>query len=191
MATEALIHNGCTTGVEACAMGIPAISYRPIVNDSIDQGFYHLPNQLSHQCFNFEELRTTLERILHGELGAADGEEHRSLMDRYITARDGSLACERMVDVLESISQGRSGLPGPGPSSQLVGLCLANGRRLLKWFKSWLPGTHAPPEFHRHRYPGNTLEDLRQRITRLQRILGDNTNLNVEQVHDQIYRISA
>jgi hypothetical protein len=112
-------------------------------------------------------------------------------MDHYITARDGSLACERMVDVLESISQGRSGLPGPGLSSQLAGLCLANGRRLLKWFKSWLPGSHAPPEFHRHRYPGNTLEDLRQRITRLQRILGDNTRLNVEQVHDQIFRISA
>ena len=191
MATEALIHNGCTTGVEACVMGVPAVSYRPVVNDSIDQGFYHLPNQLSHQCFNFQELRTTLERILCGELGAADGEERRSLLDRYITARDGSLACERMVDVLESISQGRSGLPGPGLSSQLAGLCLANGRRLLKWFKSWLPGSHAPPEFHRHRYPGNTLEDLRQRITRLQHTLGDNTRLNVEQVHDQIFRISA
>jgi len=33
MATRALIHNGCTTGVEAYAMGVPAISYRATVND--------------------------------------------------------------------------------------------------------------------------------------------------------------
>jgi len=191
MATEVLVHNGCTTGVEACAMGIPAISYRPVVNDNIDQGFYQLPNQLSYQCFSFRELRATLEKILRGELGAADGAERSALMDRYITARDGSLACERMVDVLESISQARSGLPGPGPSSQLAGRCLANGRRLLKWCKSWLPGTHAPLEFHRHRYPGITLDELRQRITRLQQLLDDNTRLHVEQVHDQIFRISA
>ena len=73
MAARALVHNGCTTGAEAYAMGVPAISYRPRVNEDIDQGFYRLPNQLSHQCFSYPELRETLGRILNGELGAADG----------------------------------------------------------------------------------------------------------------------
>ena len=70
LAAKALIHNGCTTGVEAYAMRIPAISYRATVNDFYDYGFYQLPNKLSHQCFNFEELQRTLQRVLAGEVGA-------------------------------------------------------------------------------------------------------------------------
>ncbi len=62
MATRALIHNGCTTGVEAFVMGVPAISYRATVNDFYDHGFYRLPNLLSHQCFDFEELSITLRK---------------------------------------------------------------------------------------------------------------------------------
>ena len=64
MAARVLIHNGCTTGVEAFVMRVPAVSYRKTVNDFYDDGFYRLPNRLSHQCFDFAELRTTLARIL-------------------------------------------------------------------------------------------------------------------------------
>ena len=60
MAARVLIHNGCTTGVEAFVMRVPAVSYRKTVNDYYDDGFYRLPNRLSHQCFDFEELRATL-----------------------------------------------------------------------------------------------------------------------------------
>jgi surface carbohydrate biosynthesis protein len=56
MATRAVIHNGCTTGVEAYMMGVPAISYRASVNEDYDYGFYVLPNKISHQCFDFEEF---------------------------------------------------------------------------------------------------------------------------------------
>ena len=191
MAARALVHNGCTTGAEAYAMGVPAVSYRPRVNEDIDQGFYRLPNQLSHQCFSFPELRETLGRILGGELGAAGGEERQALIDRHVAARDGALACERMLDVLEAISQGRSELPRPAAHRRLAGRCLANGRHLGKWFKSWLPGSHAPPEFHRHRYPGISLAELRGRLSRLQQVLGDGVELKVEPVHERIFRIGA
>ena len=75
MGAKALIHNGCTTGVEAYLMRVPAISYRATINKVYDDGFYRLPNMLSHQCFDFEELRVMLQRILAGELGAADGDQ--------------------------------------------------------------------------------------------------------------------
>jgi surface carbohydrate biosynthesis protein len=86
VATRALIHNSCTTGVEAYVMGVPAISYRAAVNEYYDYGFYRLPNLLSHECFDFKELRVTLERILNGELGTADGDERKALIDHYLTA---------------------------------------------------------------------------------------------------------
>mgnify|MGYP001816746162 FL=1 len=89
MATRAVIHNGCTTGVEAYMMGVPAISYRAQINDDYDLDFYRLPNLISHQCFTADELIETLNRILRGELGVADGDDRKILVDQYLAAQNG------------------------------------------------------------------------------------------------------
>jgi len=191
LAAKVLVHNGCTTGVEAYAMGVPAISYRKSVNEYYDNGFYRLPNLLSHQCFSFEELRLTIEKIIAGEIGAADGDERQSNIDRYLAAQDGSLACERIVDVLEKMTAGRSELPKPDLLDRLEGWSVANGRRLVKGLLSHLPNTHNRPEFQRHRFPGISLGELNNKIDRIQRILGDTARLKVEQLSDVLFRISA
>ena len=191
LATKVLVHNGCTTGVEAYAMGVPAITYRQSVNEYYDNGFYRLPNLLSHQGFSFEELRSTIEKIIAGELGAADGAERQLDIDHYLAAQDGSLACERIVDVLEKMTQGRAKLPKPDLLDRLEGWSIANGRRLVKGLLSYLPNTHNRPEFQRHRFPGISLDALNEKIERIQQILGENTKLKVEQLSAVLFRISA
>ena len=190
MATRALIHNGCTTGVEAYVMGVPAISYRATVNEDYDYGFYRLPNMLSYQCFSFDELKITLGKILNGELGAADGDERQELLEHHMTAQHGPIACERIIDVLEEIMADRSDLPSPALLDRVHGWCVANGRRLMKRVKAYFPGSHAPPEFHRHRYPGISLKELQRRITRFQRLLGDEEKIKVQQLYSHIFQIS-
>jgi surface carbohydrate biosynthesis protein len=190
MAARALIHNGCTTGVEAYVLGVPAISYRAAVNDDYDRGFYRLPNLLSHECFEFEELRVTLGKILAGELGLADGDERRELIDHYLAALDGRLACERIVDVLERVLGGRSELRKPPFRQRLTGHGLAAMRTLTRKLKARLPGSRNRPMFHRHRYPEVSLAQMRSRISRLQQVLGDSKELTVEQIADQFFRIS-
>ena len=191
LAAKVLVHNGCTTGVEAYAMRVPAIAYRKSVNEYYDNGFYRLPNLLSYQCFNFEELRSTIEKIIAGELGAADGGERQLNIDRYLAAQDGPLACERIVDVLEKMTQGRSELPKPDLLDRLEGWSIANGRRLVKGLLSYLPNTHNRPEFQRHRFPGISLDALNEKIERIQQILGENYKLKVEQLSEVLFRISA
>jgi surface carbohydrate biosynthesis protein len=190
MAAKTLIHNGCTTGVEAFVMRVPAISYRPTVNDYYDYGFYELPNRLSHQCFDFEGLRATLERVLAGELGATNGNERQSLIDHYLAARSGPLACERIVDVLEEITTGRSRLPEPTLKARVDGCFRATTRRLIKRFLSYLPGSHYRPEFHRHRYPGISLDEVHDRVLRLKQALGDSKELEVDQISEEIFQIN-
>jgi surface carbohydrate biosynthesis protein len=191
MATRAVIHNGCTTGVEAYVMSVPAISYRAKINEHYDYGFYRLPNLLSHQCFTLEELRETLSKILTGELGAADGDKRKELIDHYLAAQDGQLACKRIINVLEETMEGRSELPKPAFPERFGGWCRATGRLLIKRVKAYIPGSHAPPEFHRHRYPGISLEELDSRIRKFQQLLGDEGDLRVEEVFHHIFRISA
>jgi surface carbohydrate biosynthesis protein len=191
MAAKVLIHNGCTTGVEAYVMRTPAISYRKTVNDYYDDGFYKLPNRLSHQCFDFEELRGTLERILSGELGPAGGSERYDLIDYFLAGREGPLACERMVDVLVGFAEDISRTPQPGFWRWLESRYSANRRRIKKAYRAWQPGSRKSTEFERHRYPGIAAGDLAERISRFQQILGDNTRLVLHQIYDKIFRISS
>jgi surface carbohydrate biosynthesis protein len=189
LGAKALIHNGCTTGVEAYAMRIPAITYRASVDDTYDFGFYRLPNLLSHQCLDLDELKTTLGDILTGALGPADGIEREQLVAQYLAALNGPLACERIVEAVEKMGEeGRAAPPGVG--KLLRGQALWALRTMVKRYKDARPGSHNKPEFQRHRYPPVSLDDIRERVARFQVILENDRELKTEQVFDQFLKIS-
>jgi surface carbohydrate biosynthesis protein len=189
MAARALIHNGCTTGVEARVLGVPAISYRETVNDYYDCGFYQLPNRVSRQCFDLDELQTTLRRILAGELGAPDDDESKALIDHYLAATSGPMACERIVEVMEKITAEQSQQPKPALIKRVDGWYMATTRRFVKKLLSYLPNSHNRTEFHRHRYPGTSLTEMRERVARIMQALGDSRTVQVEQVSSEIFQI--
>jgi len=191
LATDVVIHNGCTTGVEAYMMDVPAISYRAAINEAYDMGFYRLPNLISHQCYDIDQLQDTLTKILQGELGAATGDDRAELVKQYLAAQDGPLACERIVEVLEKKMKRQPVLPKPPLSDRISGRVTANYRRIYKNIKKHIPGTHAPAHFHRHRYPGISLQELINRINKIQQVLGDTSKIKAEQISDQIFLIRS
>jgi len=190
MAAKAVIHNGCTTGIEAYIMGVPAVSYRAVVNDDYDYGFYILPNKMSHQCFDLEQLKDLLQKILKGEIGAADGDERKALIQHYLASQTGPLACERMVDMLETIAEDVSPSPKLSLKNRLERWVVTHGLYLAKRIKSSLPGSHNRPDFQRHRYPGISLEALQRQLQRFQQLLGDTTDLKIEKVSEVMFKIS-
>ncbi len=190
LCAKALIHNGCTTGVEAFVMRIPAMTYRVTVNDTYDHGFYQLPNALSHPCFSLDQLTNTLQKILNGSLGPPSAPDLQRLLQHHLAGQDGSLACERIVEVLTQIATDQSRSMGAGWPGLLKRRIIARGLQILRRIKSKLPGSHNRPEFQRHRYPGIPIEQLKERLTRFQRVLGDPTPLAVEPVTATIFRIS-
>jgi surface carbohydrate biosynthesis protein len=191
LATRALVHNSCTTGVEAYVMKVPAITYRASINEDYDFGFYRLPNLISHPCFNLGELETTLKKILNGELGPADGDDRKKLIEHYLEAQEGPLACERMVSVLEKLVQNRRASYKPGMVSRISGWSLFAVRTIIKRYKDSRPDSHNRPEFQRHRYPEVSLSDMKERVARFQQLLGSSDELRVERFQNQFFRISA
>ena len=194
LAAKALIHNSCTTGVEAHIMRPPAITYRASVNEKYDFGFYRLPNLISHPCFNLEELKTTLRDILNGTFDpdAADGgNQRKQLVEQYLAAQAGPLACERMVDVISDMVAGRAELPRPWLGARLFGWSLWSIRTMVKRYKDSRPGSHNRPEFQHHRYPEVSLQDMQDRISRLSRVLGIQEKLRAEIVFENFFRISV
>lgn len=189
LSTKALVHNGCTTGVEAFVMRIPAVSFRAAVNEIYDNGFYRLPNALSHQCFTFEKLCATLREILKGNLGAPEGDGLRQMLQQHLAGQDGPLACERVVDVLDEIAADQFKSSTVGLSRRFESWLIAKGLRLLRRIKSRLPGSHNRPEFQRHRYPGIPVDELRHRLNRIQHVLNDRTPIAVEPMTATVYHL--
>jgi surface carbohydrate biosynthesis protein len=191
LATKALVHNSCTTGVEAYVMGVPAITYRASINETYDFGFYRLPNLISYPCFNLDELEVTLKKILNGELGPAGGDDRKQLIEHYLAAQEGLLACERMVDVLEKIVKDRREWPKLGVGARISGWSLFAVRTMVKRYKDSRPGSHNKPEFQRHRYPEVSLNDMKERLSRFQQLLGYSNEITVKPFLGQFFRISV
>jgi hypothetical protein len=191
LATKAVLHNGCTTGIEAFVMGVPAISYRESISEDYDNGFYQLPNAVSHQCFNFAQLQDMIHQIISGKLGVADGIERQALVKRYLASQEGPLACEKMVEVLAAAIARQKDDDRPSWWECLQRRLIADGYHLYKRLKPMLPGSHNRPEFQKHRYPGISLDQLKRKIKRIQNILNDTTRLKVEKLSDVLFRISV
>jgi surface carbohydrate biosynthesis protein len=191
MAAKAMVHNGCTTGVEAYTLGVPSISYRPKVDEYWDDLYHRLPNLLSHQCYSLEELMATLVKVLNGDLGTPDDSACKKLIGHHLAAQKDSLACERIVNVLDEMAAGHAETPKVALPKRLTGLYLLVRRRLLKKYKSLSSKSHKTPALSRHNYPGISIEELRERISRLQRVLGYEGNLRVDQIYKQVYRIRS
>jgi hypothetical protein len=192
MACRGVIHNGCTTGVEAYALGVPAISYRHAADDLYDFGFYRLPNLISHQCGNLEELLALVDSVLRGQTGVADGNERKALLEQHLESQEGLTACERMVSVLEDIEAKSGGGRPLSTPRRLQRRLIAGGLHLAKAVKSHLPGSHNRPEFQRHRYPNIPLAEVRAKVDRFLELLGDRgpaVRLQIEALNEVMFQI--
>jgi surface carbohydrate biosynthesis protein len=188
LAAKTMVHNGCTTGLEAYALGVPAISYLATLNEYYDYEFQGLPTRLSYQAFNFEELQKTLAGILDGELGVAGGEERKMLIDYYLTAQNGRLACERIVDILESSGYGRKQPPATFAGTHAWGWALTKLKALVTNLNMRRPGPNRL-SYHDHRFPEISVAEIEQKIARFGHLLDRFGSIRVTQHSKHLFRI--
>ncbi|MBI9074124.1 MAG: hypothetical protein JEZ02_01850 [Desulfatibacillum sp.] len=99
LASEVLVHNSCTTGVEAYVLGKPVVAYRPVLSSLYE---FELPRAVSIPAFTAEETIRAIQDILQNKSlptpEAAVGKD-------YAVNIDGPFSCEIIVDSLRSIAQ--------------------------------------------------------------------------------------
>jgi hypothetical protein len=190
LACKAMVHNGCTTGAEAYLLRVPAISYLPTFNKTYDYDWQGLPTRLSYQCFSFDELRQTLGQILAGERAAADGEERQALIDHYLTAQAGPLACERLVDVLVAAGYDQQAPAAPSALAHTSGWLQCTLRTIQKRTSMQRPGSKRQA-YHDHRFPKLSVADLEQRIKGFNKQLNRFEGIKVSAHSEHIFNISG
>lgn len=169
MAARVLLHNGCTTAVEASVLETPAVSYMPVTSEAYD---YHLPNGLSHAAHTPQAVRDALAEILDGRRGLVDEAVRERLFGRHLAATRGPLACDRVLDALIERGHADRAPPRPAAGRWLKAWLSGHRRTLVKRLSGLRRDSRDGDAFHAHRFPGVTVAELNARIARLGKELG-------------------
>ena len=140
MASEALIHNGCTTGVEGYLLGKPVVSYRPYTSEDYEP---ELPILVSINVFSEKELHGTLHRILEEGDRSMDpiryDEGVQGRLGKYFATLNGTYASENIVQSLVRLAD-RIDFNGTARGSSFFDRAYGRSRDLLIDLKSMLAG---------------------------------------------------
>lgn len=102
LASSVVIHNGCTTGIEAALLQHPSIAYMPVVSNLYDQ---YLPNSVNFQAGSSSNLLQSLDLLLReGKLdNFVNSQDWNKTLDLYISGIQETSACEIILDNVDSI----------------------------------------------------------------------------------------
>ena len=103
LASDILIHTGCTTGSEAVAMGHPAISIQEIGSEQIQ---FQASNNVSYLTHTAEEAYQAVQDFYAGKLKLGDNSKLKKLWP----AQEGKFAAERIADGIHDLYLGLDGL---------------------------------------------------------------------------------
>lgn len=111
IAADALLHDNCTTAVEAFILGIPAVSYR--LQQGNPQYINFLPKALSHEVNSPEALYAILDQNIqshdHGK---------QKILEQYIAGLQGQSSISKILEVLQK----QVSCTVPNPSLRVQGL---------------------------------------------------------------------
>jgi hypothetical protein len=118
LAAKVVVHNGCTSAVEAAILGCPVVAFRPVVDPAYD---LDLPNRLSRGCQTQGDVLAAVRAVLEGQGGFGPDP---AVLAENVAGLDGPLACDRMLDAVEA------GFDRFAPSA-----APREGRRLKAWVR--------------------------------------------------------
>jgi surface carbohydrate biosynthesis protein len=192
LGADAVIHNGCTTGIEAYVLGTPVFAYRPVSDERFD---LELPNNLSHEAYDLDSLIQALQdTFASGCSQKHDGTgSQQRLIKRYIAALDGTLASQRIV----SVFNGLAAEPPREREYSATEYCklLATGiyTRTRYRLKPWGKGRHKRERYtyQEHIFPDIPVSYIDSRIQRLRHIFEQFHNIRVKKVRRKVFSLES
>jgi surface carbohydrate biosynthesis protein len=183
-AAAVVLQNGCTSAVEAAAIGTPIVSYRPVVSDEFDPP---LPNQISINCFDDASTIATIKAILDGT--AIEPRRNAQLLDHYVAALHGPLSTERIVDFLTKLEPEK--ISPPSTVSRWIKAFVRHQRMLMRrrWTRFHRGSSAKRNEYIEHKFPPITVDFVQERMARFRKTLGRFDDISLRQVRPSIFEL--
>ena len=180
LAADLLVHNSCTTGVEAYLLECPVVTYRPVTDEVLDS---HLPNAVSYEASDRATLIDVIKASVAGEQINNPEMDHRrrECARRYIASLDGPLAAERVVKTLRD-GEVETDLRGPSMASSLTQAVEDIARPPLSGLRRVLPGSRRNRAYARQKFSGIELGEVKAALDDLKLATGRFANVEARPV---------
>lgn len=185
MAASALVHNSCTSAVEAAVIGTPAFSYRPVTLDSYE---HELPNAVS-SCFArmdrfVDAVRTAVEAPDKVKGLSA---KQKQLLGSSIASLSGPLSCERILDALDDHKEALT--TTPNQLRRTMGILSHHKRLVVRKFTTASRFNKSSRFYTNHKFPGISLSDVEARMARFRKVRPDLPDVEAELLSDSVFRL--
>jgi surface carbohydrate biosynthesis protein len=186
MAAKVVVANGCTTLVESAILGTAGVNFEPVTVDEYD---FPITRDVSRRVFTIEELLETVQDIVDGKIGPLDWQVRKAAMEPHISALEGRLAADRIVDVLDAAGYHEGPPPAPSASDRFSGWYQTHLRTIEKRINMRRPGHRNNITLHDHRYPGISAEEMLAIISRFSQLLDRFQGIKVRKHSRHLYWI--
>lgn len=173
LASEALIHDGCTTGIEAYLAGLTVINFRPVSDERFD---ILLPTLVSWNCATEEEVGQLLRRVGSGSqslppVPPADAVRVKELINNFDPREDAFEKVARVIDeVLEEVPP--TVVTGPGPLLGLHRMQDALANPLRRCHPAYQQKLLRKPDRGYEKFPPLQREQIQDRVRLIRQITG-------------------
>lgn len=181
----AVIHNGCTTGLEAFLAGTPAIAYAPITSDEFDE---KLPNGVSTEAHDLKALLSLLETST-GNGTVPPAKDAQRLAIRNVANFQGGMAADAILDDISRVARLYQTSRKTGPTDRVLGASLAILRQVEKLSLSFLPNHKNSAKYTQHRFPDTTVAEVQTTIEKLIKIFPKLRGIVVKSAGKNIFTI--
>jgi hypothetical protein len=184
---KALIHNGCTSGLEAAVCGIPRIAYMPIRSEFEGKP----PNAVSYQAESLDALVEAVGTIAGGGRLALDAGRQKAeselLAERFANL-EGSLAADRIVDEWDQLSSASLEQPNDWNRVRRAVLGRRLRARVSRELKAVRPrATGQLASVTKHKYPDISDMEMTTLVTNLKTSLGRFAGVHHERLGERSF----
>ncbi|MFU8833328.1 MAG: surface carbohydrate biosynthesis protein, partial [Wenzhouxiangella sp.] len=185
-AADALVHNGCTTAVEAFLVGCAAFAYMPVRSPTFD---HPLPNGISLACQSLTDLLARIDQAGADRAGlfarqSRDPRRQRLLEQNLASVSESSLDSERILDCLDGL------LTRPGRAPRRAG-ALMGVKRMVAAISRLLPGSANYGPYLDHMFPPTSLGEAQARANQLAAALGLSPSFRLDVVSQSVFRVTT
>lgn len=187
LGARVLVHNGCTTAIEAQILRRPTIAYQPMTSAPFDIA---LPNAISHSAGSLQELNDLIARLpcVRETLSAGEAPRHR-LLDRYLSDGDGSLSSDRIVAALKNWAAVLENPCQTRPMTGWRGRLEALRRRRRKLRAANIDGHKNSLVYNEHRFQPVSVPEVAASIARLSGCLGRFDGVAVRELRPNVFEL--
>lgn len=173
LASDCLVHHGCTTGIEAELLGKPHVMYAPHPD-------FHHDTDVMKTFATIVHDENTLREVISNMLSGQDYSKSRKSLEKYYAAQEGQLASERMVEAFDKLAQKGGDLP-----SWLSALRFTPRHLVAEYW----PRSAAAQTYSKQKWQGVSLETIRETLDVLHKGAGCEASVEVEEIFPQLFSI--